>query len=170
VTQALGSDMQQRIWHQLLPALRAAVAEPWLELISLTRSAYEAGPLFSTLVPCDARLQQHASRLIAALQQFGTALSSLPLSQACNNPACVNTACHSEQRLVGGPKTVCAGCGRARYCSRACQVQHWSAAHKAVCKQLREVAAGAAAASDAPAAAAVSKGAAAAGGGAEAEE
>ena len=35
----------------------------------------------------------------------------------------------------------CAGCNVERYCSKACQVAHWKAGHKKVCKKLKAAAA-----------------------------
>lgn len=65
------------------------------------------------------------------------ACDQLPVSSCCNNTGCVNLEKPSEHQLVGGRGCVCAGCGVARYCSRACQQQHWKR-HKAACKQMQK--------------------------------
>uniref|UniRef100_A0A383VTR2 phytol kinase n=1 Tax=Tetradesmus obliquus TaxID=3088 RepID=A0A383VTR2_TETOB len=92
----------------------------------------------------------------------------IPLSTACNNPGCVSLALRSELLLVGGKSCVCARCKKARYCCKACQVEHWKW-HKALCKdKAMPAATAAAAAGAAAAAAAAAAGAAAAAAAAEA--
>lgn len=103
----------------------------------------------------EAGKQQHESakpattatlKLAKQLQQLGAAvISRLPLQYCCNNPRCSNLGGLSEQELVAGKASRCAGCKVARYCSRQCQAEHWEApaGHKAVCKRLRTAAAGA---------------------------
>jgi hypothetical protein len=69
------------------------------------------------------------------LSAFGGLLSALAHPYACNNPDCANLSGVSEVRLVTGHSTKCSGCKTARYCCKACQVQHWKQ-HKPVCKAL----------------------------------
>jgi hypothetical protein len=62
----------------------------------------------------------------------------LPLpSLCCNNPVCPNVHALCEMHLVAG-KGLCAHCGAARYCSKACQKAHWPA-HKDTSAWLRPV-------------------------------
>uniref|UniRef100_A0A383VIY1 MYND-type domain-containing protein n=1 Tax=Tetradesmus obliquus TaxID=3088 RepID=A0A383VIY1_TETOB len=57
----------------------------------------------------------------------------IPLSSACNNPGCVSLAQRSELLLVGGKSCMCSRCRVARYCCKACQVEHYKW-HKALCR------------------------------------
>uniref|UniRef100_A0A383VU42 phytol kinase n=1 Tax=Tetradesmus obliquus TaxID=3088 RepID=A0A383VU42_TETOB len=103
------------------------------------------------------------SCLLQQLHSFAQAVvGRIPLSTACNNPGCVSLAQRSELLLVGGKSCVCGRCKAARYCCKACQVEHWKW-HKALCKSKAQLAAAAAAAAPPPAAAAAAAQAAAAG-------
>lgn len=62
--------------------------------------------------------------LAGVLGKLGAALSTLPISSACNNPWCVKVSECCEQRVVRGSARMCSGCRTARYCSRECQTQH----------------------------------------------
>jgi len=77
----------------------------------------------------------HARELLKHLRDVGVRLTSFPTSHACNNPACSSIHGFSEAQLVGGRSCICAGCRKARYCSRDCQRQHWEH-HKPVCQGL----------------------------------
>jgi len=72
---------------------------------------------------------------VEQLQALGLTLTALAIPLACNNPACSNLSGASELQLVGGRSAICAGCLKARYCSRQCQREHWKR-HKPVCKAL----------------------------------
>jgi hypothetical protein len=63
-----------------------------------------------------------SSELLAALP---------PSSLCCSSPSCESMRGASELDLVAG-RGLCGGCRAARYCSRACQQQDWSA-HRKVC-------------------------------------
>lgn len=77
--------------------------------------------------------------LAGKLEGLGRDLTSLPVSCACNHPACCNLEGLSEQQLVKGSKRTCSGCSSARYCSKRCQVKHWQQ-HKPVYKALTAMA------------------------------
>jgi hypothetical protein len=66
-----------------------------------------------------------AGNLLDSLQGLSTQLSTLPIHEACNNPACRVTVGSREQGLVCGKACVCGGCRMGHYCSRACQREHW---------------------------------------------
>jgi hypothetical protein len=66
-----------------------------------------------------------AGDLLAQLPKISSQLSTLPIHEACNNPACRVTAGSREQGLVNGKACVCAGCRMGHYCSIACQHEHW---------------------------------------------
>jgi hypothetical protein len=66
-----------------------------------------------------------AGDLLDSLQDLSTQLSTLPIHEACNNPACRVTMGSREQGLVCGKACVCGGCRMGHYCSRACQREHW---------------------------------------------
>jgi hypothetical protein len=88
------------------------------------------------------------AELVSCLQQAGAALSSLPISLACNNPACTSLEKDSERLTVNGRGCLCGGCKLARYCGKACHEQHWKV-HRPVCKRAgKQQAAAAAAAQD----------------------
>uniref|UniRef100_A0A383VLL3 MYND-type domain-containing protein n=1 Tax=Tetradesmus obliquus TaxID=3088 RepID=A0A383VLL3_TETOB len=66
-----------------------------------------------------------AAGLPRQLRAFAQAVEArVPLSSACNNPGCVSLAQRSELLLVKGASCRCARCRAARYCSKACQVEH----------------------------------------------
>jgi hypothetical protein len=66
-----------------------------------------------------------AGDLLDSLQDLSTQLSTLPIHEACNNPACRVTVGSREQGLVSGKACVCGGCRMGHYCSTACQREHW---------------------------------------------
>eukprot|EP00883_Tetradesmus_obliquus_P015694 jgi/Sobl393_1/884/SZX75546.1 len=87
--------------------------------------------------------------LLQQLRAFAQAVAGcIPLSSACNNPGCVSLAQRSELLLVGGKSCMCGRCRAARYCCKACQVEHWKW-HKALCRSKAKPAAAAAAAATA---------------------
>jgi ATP-dependent RNA helicase DHX37/DHR1 len=53
----------------------------------------------------------------------------------CNNVECLNLLGCSEVQLVKKGGSRCSRCKVARYCSRACQQQHYKL-HKSLCKGL----------------------------------
>jgi MYND finger len=59
------------------------------------------------------------------------------LSLPCSNRGCANVTGSSEAQVKSRK---CSGCGVTRYCSEACQTQHWSE-HKVWCKKLKAQAA-----------------------------
>jgi hypothetical protein len=77
--------------------------------------------------------------LLQAFSGLGGVLSTLPAKGLCSNPWCLNVSGASELSLLscasgGAPgRAACGGCGRAEYCSRECQLQHWTL-HKQVCR------------------------------------
>jgi hypothetical protein len=79
--------------------------------------------------PAQAYMQQ--------LKAAGLALSTLPITAACNNPNCTSLSGASEQ---GVSCKACSACHLAVYCQRSCQQQHWGA-HKAVCQAVQAAAA-----------------------------
>jgi hypothetical protein len=66
-----------------------------------------------------------AGNFLDSLQDLSTHLSTLPIHEACNNPACRVTKGSREQGLVCGKACVCGGCKMGHYCNRACQREHW---------------------------------------------
>jgi hypothetical protein len=88
--------------------------------------------------PSTEQAQQLGRHMVSLAQP---ALALLPSPLCCNNPACVNLEETAEWQLVRRPGSVCSGCCTARYCGTACQRAHW-AAHKPVCKALKEALAG----------------------------
>jgi hypothetical protein len=69
------------------------------------------------------------------LRQADAATAALPLrTLCCNNSGRVNLSGLCDLHLVAG-KGLCAHCGAARYCSKACQMAHWPA-HKDKCAWL----------------------------------
>jgi len=76
-------------------------------------------------------------------QSLGSTLTRFAVPHACNNLHCRNVSGRSEAQLVGGRSCICGGCRTARYCSRACQAQHWKQ-HKPVCRALAAAAVAAA--------------------------
>jgi len=90
----------------------------------------------------DVEAPSHSAVMTLAqqLSAFGRALCSLPFAQGCNNPSCTNTEGLTESDLIKGSSKTCAGCHKARYCSKACQQQAWKL-HKPVCRALAAVAA-----------------------------
>lgn len=82
-----------------------------------------------------ALVAEHDTIVAERMSTFGAALcAQLPVAWCCNNPACLNLSCKSEEKLVSGKN--CAGCKQARYCGPQCQKEHWGQ-HKTVCKTLR---------------------------------
>jgi len=75
-------------------------------------------------------------------QALGSTLTCFAVPLACNNPDCKNVSGTREAQLVGGRSCICGGCRTARYCSKACQSQHWKQ-HKPVCRALAAAAAAA---------------------------
>ena len=75
---------------------------------------------------------------LSLLGSFAWMVSTMvPMGFCCNNPDCSELGGLSELGLVQGPegaRGVCAGCGLACYCSRACQEKVWCA-HSNVCKE-----------------------------------
>jgi hypothetical protein len=102
--------------------------------------------LITTAAECRSDLEAAAAihSLRQGLQATGLALTALPVEGACNSPSCTNMAGPSDLLTVSGRSCVCGGCRVARYCSRACQRQHWKQ-HKPVCAALTATAAAAAA-------------------------
>jgi hypothetical protein len=74
------------------------------------------------------------------LQAAGAALCSFAVPCMCNNQSCMNLSGLTELGLVSGRSCICAGCGVARYCGRACQRAAWKQ-HKPVCAALAAAAA-----------------------------
>uniref|UniRef100_A0A383VCK4 MYND-type domain-containing protein n=1 Tax=Tetradesmus obliquus TaxID=3088 RepID=A0A383VCK4_TETOB len=108
----------------------------------LDKSAAAAGS--STALQLLADMQE--AGLPQQLRAFAQAVAGrIPLSSACNNPGCVSLAQRSELLLVGGKSCVCGRCRAARYCCKACQVEHWKW-HKALCRSKAKPTAAAAAA------------------------
>jgi hypothetical protein len=66
-----------------------------------------------------------AGDLLDSLENLSTQLSTLPIHEACNNPACGVMKGSREQGLVCGKACVCGGCRVGHYCCRACQREHW---------------------------------------------
>jgi hypothetical protein len=63
-------------------------------------------------------------QLAQRLRVLGSALSTLAISSACNNPTCSNLNGPSEAGLVKGRSSTCGGCRVARYCCEPCQNQY----------------------------------------------
>uniref|UniRef100_A0A383VAA9 MYND-type domain-containing protein n=1 Tax=Tetradesmus obliquus TaxID=3088 RepID=A0A383VAA9_TETOB len=94
----------------------------------------------------DVHLADMQAAAAKALRAFAQAVAGrIPLSNACNNPGCVSLAQRSELLLVGGKSCVCARSKAARYCCKACQVEHYKW-HKALCRNKAQPAAAAPAA------------------------
>lgn len=89
------------------------------------------------------RDKQRGVDFVGSLGALGAALSMLPLvAGVCSNPVCRNLEGVGDE--AGQQGSLCAACRKARYCSKACQKQHWKL-HKQVCKTMAEAAKGAAA-------------------------
>lgn len=69
-------------------------------------------------------------RALDALRCLGAVAEDLPLSSKRAPKMCA-ACCATEV-----PLRCCASCGRARYCSQACQHEHWSA-HRPACRRLQ---------------------------------
>jgi hypothetical protein len=139
----------QRFWQRLTPKVLAlgGAAQKICEGSSaahLARAGYNLQPLLEQLDSMTAALGQtvgasdtqpagQLQALQVQLSAFGGLLTALAHPYACNNPDCANLSGASELRLVSGHSTKCSGCKTARYCCKACQVQHWQR-HKPVCK------------------------------------
>jgi hypothetical protein len=65
------------------------------------------------------------------------AAAALPCRHGCNNVGCLNLGKLCEAQLVSGKGCVCSRCKTARYCSRACQEQHYKE-HRRICKALQQ--------------------------------
>ena len=89
-------------------------------------------------------IRELATEVMPLLQAAGMALNTLAHEQACNNPTCSKVSGATDIKMVSTFSCVCAGCGVARYCSRACQKQHWKKQHKPVCEALAALLAAAA--------------------------
>ncbi|EJD46754.1 hypothetical protein AURDEDRAFT_113626 [Auricularia subglabra TFB-10046 SS5] len=63
-------------------------------------------------------------------------LRRMRLRVDCAAPGCGR---HSHESTTGHMFPVCARCGLATYCSRACQKRDWAGAHRDVCDILREL-------------------------------
>lgn len=93
-------------------------------------------------------LLQHTREVLSAelanqLSQFGRAVcAAVPVTVCCNHPSCVCLERAKELFLVNGKSCICGQCKVARYCSKACQVQHFKQGHKAVCKRIAAANAG----------------------------
>ena len=77
---------------------------------------------------------------VRQLQAAGSILCSFAVPSLCNNPTCRNLSGLTELSVVSGRSCICAGCGVARYCGRACQRIAWKQ-HKPVCAALAAAAA-----------------------------
>uniref|UniRef100_A0A383VFA4 phytol kinase n=1 Tax=Tetradesmus obliquus TaxID=3088 RepID=A0A383VFA4_TETOB len=134
-------------------------------LLQLRERAAAAAALLGSMSSDDDAAAANCStvqQLLAAVQEAGlpqqlrtfaqAVVGRIPLCTACNNPSCTSLAQRSELVLVGGKSCVCGRCKAARYCCKACQVDHWKW-HKALCKGKTQLAAAAAAAAAASAAA-----------------
>jgi hypothetical protein len=114
------------------------VSELRLQLEKLLKAGQTAARSTSSVAAAvDAFVQQ--------LLETGKACCAVPLKTLCSNPVCGVVSGPSELKLVGGVVGLCKGCLGVRYCSTACQRQHWKQ-HRPVCKALAERKAAAAAA------------------------
>jgi hypothetical protein len=73
-------------------------------------------------------------RQLAVAKAAAKAAAKAKAEAAAAKRFCVNCDRTSE----GGKFRVCMGCKSARYCSRACQIAHWKAGHRDVCRSLSE--------------------------------
>jgi hypothetical protein len=114
------------------------VSELRLQLEKLLKAGQTAARSTSSVAAAvDAFVQQ--------LLETGKACCAVPLKTLCSNPVCGVVSGPSELKFVGGVVGLCKGCLGVRYCSTACQRQHWKQ-HRPVCKALAERKAAAAAA------------------------
>ncbi|XP_078601072.1 uncharacterized protein LOC144876064 [Branchiostoma floridae x Branchiostoma japonicum] len=151
-----GASVQKRVFHRNAP-LHAAAAEGWTEIVELlvqhgatldVRDAFNNTPLMgaadSNEVDTVRRLIEFGARpdLTDGLKasRFGiddekhSVSESVKLLQEarkskllrCCNPKCGKPGYRKTLKL-------CARCKLTRYCSRDCQIQHWSVGHKKCC-------------------------------------
>jgi hypothetical protein len=85
---------------------------------------------------CTSNVAAAVDDFVLQLLATGKICCAVPLKTLCNNPICGVVDGPSEAKLVGGTG-LCKGCLGVRYCSKACQNQHWKQ-HKPVCKALAE--------------------------------
>lgn len=57
------------------------------------------------------------------------------MTEAAGAGECYNTYCKNTKSSDGAQLLNCAGCKKARYCSKDCQKQHWTD-HKLYCKHV----------------------------------
>ena len=107
-------------------------------------NANELRQQLDTLLAAQQAAARSTSNVAAAVDDFvlqlletGKACCAVPLKTLCNNPVCAAVGGLSEQKLVSGGVGLCKGCLGVRYCSTACQRQHWKQ-HRPVCKALAE--------------------------------
>lgn len=124
--------------QQLLQGLSlAAAAERWEKVVPhnqlLITGEESCGGFNSWKLFLTAR-KLLGYQLSKQLQLYAAGLCAvLPTVLCCNNPNCVELNSVSELACVG--KRRCSRCQAVAYCSRACQVKHWSQ-HQTMCAML----------------------------------